>query len=155
MSEFNEHFVSSETYDVLTEEFIRAINDCIENPNTLIGCRNCRALQIHKDIIDNFLFSQIDGCVSIIAKGGGWVEWFLCRHKSSLFFVFVGNNFGTKIVSARATNHDEILRHLKDVDNQGGVNVDGEIIPYDEVYNIDDDFDAGELDFKTTMARPK
>jgi hypothetical protein len=150
MSEVNEIFVPNS----LSEEFVIAIDNCIKNPYTLNSCRNCRSLIMHKAVIDNFLLGNIDGCAPITAKGGGWIEWFLCRYKSNLYFVFLGTNSGEKTISARSTNLNEIILHLKNVDNGGGVNIDGDIIPYDQVYFSDEDLDGGELDFKTSMARP-
>ena len=136
---------------VLIPEFVSAIEDYIKNPNTITNCRNCRALNMNKASIDNFLFSQIDGFVPIIAQGGGWVKWNLCRYKSNLYFVFIGSSLGEKIITSRATDLDEVIQHLRNVDNRGGVKIDSEIIPYDQVYNKDIDF--GSLDFKTSMAR--
>jgi hypothetical protein len=149
MSEVNETFVPNS----LSEEFVTAIENCIINPCTLNIYRNCRSLIMHKGVIDNFLLCNIDGCAPIIAKGGGWIEWFVCRYKSKLYFVFLGTNSGEKTVSARSTNLNEIISHLKNVDNGGGVNIDGDTIPYDQVYFSDEDLDGGALDFKTSMAR--
>jgi hypothetical protein len=149
MNTVNEIFVPNS----LTEEFINVIKEYILAPNKIISLRNCRALIMHRAVIDNFLFNQMDGWVPITAKGGGWLEWFLCRYKSNLYFVFVGISFGEKIIATRSTNLNEIISHLKNVDNDGGVYVDGEVIPYNQVYNSDDE-DGGALDFKTSMARP-
>jgi hypothetical protein len=140
---------------VLKPGFVSAIEECISNPNTFTRLRTCRSLIMSKEIIDNFLFNdQMDGWVPITTKGGGWYKWFLCRYNSNLYFVFEDSNHELKSLSARSTNLNEIIRHIRDVDNRGGVNIDGEIIPYDQVYcNSDEDKDVGALDFKTSMAR--
>ncbi len=87
--------------------FIWAIAQHNANPYPI--SRQARYLDMENEVYNMFFSSSDQGedkYVSLMAHGGGWVNWHLCRYQGNLYFIFVSID-GTSY-SARRTDRREI-----------------------------------------------
>ncbi len=98
---------TEQTFATIPDTFIQAINHWIATYPSLE--RQCRCLNMSDQEYKMFFESPSLGesrYVGIGAPGGGWVNWFLCRHQEELYFVFA--SIDETHFTARRTTREEV-----------------------------------------------